>query len=923
MPASNHVALRGAGGEWLDFLVQEGADATALRVAPLQRIDKAAPPQPIHARIYQVADVQSDTNRAAYLRLYGGAGGKVRLPRALLPLTLADGTFQLPAEIRGQRGRFWIDLEVPRGIERGRWQTTLSALDERGRAISTLRVELETHGFDLPVERSLIISAPVEWDRLVALWPEEFRGISPALLARTDGRTSPAVAVLDSLVAQAQQDRVQVTLPALGGIVKWPAGHPPEADWREFDALVFPWLTGEAFADGVGLRGWPVPQLNGMQSYSDAARAQYWQAAIAHLEERGLLHRCVVFLNDELLEPGPMASRRQIGLSPMDRMSLSQEAGRIARLSQAGRIALPLESDQVRFTGPEHPDMFPPEEARRLVIRADGLVTSQATRPWPAGLPQPERYLDGAASSPVPAPRTGAREADVRLWGWLAFLRGAVYVNLDDPLPPGGQLEPVDPTQLTWFYPGEMFGRDEPVPTVALKWLRRAQQDYEYLAAASHRGEETYARVIARALVRPVRVEEAAANPVLPMLAGTFDAALWSEGLALVADKVAIADARIAPGLAPRFAADHTNRTTTWISPRERPVPVISRTQWDLHADSAGRQRLVLGLSMNVYNPSDARPEGISLLFTEMPGGEAPERAVWENPGRIVLPAIATYEVGNATLSTSATIDELALVFPTFQQGPMHIAARNEYSGAQGIASAVAPAMVIDQRRQAPVIDGQLAEWLGNEAIIDGRMVQMHSRPALQAGEVLRAPKPAQSFVGWSSEGLHIAFRLEDAGAADAQLRATRNFVDTEHRRVWGEDVCEVLIQPVWSNGQAVDGPLLHLVCKPDGAFLRRRTDRRAAAQPWQNFESGMQYAATVDEAGVWRGEVTLPWSALRDQVTEQQLGDGGREARPALLRFNLSHHDGETGRSASWAGPVDFGADEHFTGALILRTHK
>ena len=84
-----------------------------------------------------------------------------------------------------------------------------------------------------------------------------------------------------------------------------------------------------------------------------------------------------------------------------------------------------------------------------------------------------------------------------------------------------------------------------------------------------------------------------------------------------------------------------------------------------------------------------------------------------------------------------------------------------------------------------------------------------------------------------------------------------------------------------------------------------------------------MRFAATVDQGGVWRGEVTLPWSALRDRITEQQLGDRARDARPALLRFNLSHHDGETGRSASWAGPVDFGADEHFTGALILRQRE
>jgi hypothetical protein len=144
----------------------------------------------------------------------------------------------------------------------------------------------------------------------------------------------------------------------------------------------------------------------------------------------------------------------------------------------------------------------------------------------------------------------------------------------------------------------------------------------------------------------------------------------------------------------------------------------------------------------------------------------------------------------------------------------------------------------------------------------------------------------------------------------------TRNFVETEFRRVWNEDVCELLLQPVWQQaGEPVEGPLLHVVCKPDGAFARRRLDRRTAAEPWQTFESGMRYAATVDEQGIWRAEVTLPWSALA-QAGIQQPGAG----RPPLLRFNLSHHEGKTGQSASWAGPVDFGADDRFTGALILR---
>ena len=42
-------------------------------------------------------------------------------------------------------------------------------------------------------------------------------------------------------------------------------------------------------------------------------------------------------------------------------------------------------------------------------------------------------------------------------------------------LPKGDRpTDAADPNELVWFYPGSWFGVDEPVPTLQLKWLRRA-----------------------------------------------------------------------------------------------------------------------------------------------------------------------------------------------------------------------------------------------------------------------------------------------------------------------------------------------------------------------------------------------------------------------------------------------------------------
>ena len=70
----------------------------------------------------------------------------------------------------------------------------------------------------------------------------------------------------------------------------------------------------------------------------------------------------------------------------------------------------------------------------------------------------------------------------------------------------GQESAEADPDETTWFYPGHWFGVDEPVPTVQLKWLRRAQQDYQYLRMAKERGEVLNALVMARLITKPVEM---------------------------------------------------------------------------------------------------------------------------------------------------------------------------------------------------------------------------------------------------------------------------------------------------------------------------------------------------------------------------------------------------------------------------------
>jgi hypothetical protein len=219
--------------------------------------------------------------------------------------------------------------------------------------------------------------------------------------------------------------------------------------------------------------------------------------------------------------------------------------------------------------------------------------------------------------------------------------------------------------------------------------------------------------------------------------------------------------------------------------------------------------------------------------------------------------------------------------------------------------------IALSERRQGavPRVDGTLTDWQREDALHDGRLVQMLSRPAIQRQELVYSPLPSAIYSTWTAGQFYVGFSVSGIEAAAAA--AGRNYVEYELRRAWGEDICELLIQPVYADGST--GSLLHIAAKPAGQIdLTRRLDRRLHANPWQPFAGAdVRYAATVDK-GTWRGEIAVPWDAINDPP------HAGK--RPVFLRFNFAQHNAATGQSATWAGPVDFGRDEEFMGLIDIR---
>ena len=300
-------------------------------------------------------------------------------------------------------------------------------------------------------------------------------------------------------------------MPDLKPVVKWPAGQGPQIDWGDFDSMIRPWFTGDAFADRVGLTFWPMPEAELLDRYDRPSRLQYWAAASTHFDANDWLGLTAITLKNS-----SAGTTRRTG--DCRRSGRSQrQADQILKCYPRVRVMLPLEDTQLQLSGADSPAGIEPASVSRLLTASPTLVSTSWRKAW--GEQRPGHWLATDMSGLVPFFGAGASERDGRVWAWLAFPRhldsfGVSHVFelnsilWNSTLPTANSPDQgADPGELVWFYPGEWFGVDLPLPTVQLKWLRQAEQDYEYLLMAQDRNEFMTALQLARLLVKPVTLE--------------------------------------------------------------------------------------------------------------------------------------------------------------------------------------------------------------------------------------------------------------------------------------------------------------------------------------------------------------------------------------------------------------------------------
>lgn len=890
MPTDQPVGLRAARNEWTSFTLQlsgvfaDRPGSLRIRVSTPQIANVSE-----SITVYQVLPMPVQVN-PGYVRHAGQSTDNGSIPRALLPVatngvvsiaSLRDPTQPLnpAAHPNGVNVLLWVDLHVPLTAPSGEQEISCEMLDARGRTTGrAVSVRLTVYDFSIPNERHLQVAGRIEWGRLAALYPDRFGDtITPNLINRRDPRYATTVAALDQLVSLGQMNRTDVIVPGLRPTVKWPGGEPPQIDWREFDALVAPWMRGEAFADHIGLGFWPLPAAENLDRYDPRSRLDYWTLAADHFRQR------------EWLDRAPVPTQ------------LAADADPILAATRQARVMLPLTDDQLA--------PIAPQRVNRVLSAGQGLVSSAPQATLIRNTDKHSHWLSTDMSGPVPYAGSGGDERDVRIWAWLAFLRHADLVLWNDSLPAvNAPLEPADPSSLVWFYPGQWFGIDQPLPTIQLKWLRRAQQDYEYLWLASQRGEVINALQMARLITKPVEIQPGQpADPVYSLMSGTTDPRAWDEAQDLLARSILLRQ----PGQPVDDARQRALyiQTLQWAEPRERPLLVARSADWTLAPSStdsnspSGPNRLHLRLGLDIYNASDIRPDRNTLRWSQLPPGSG-----WQvQPRPIDVPQLQTYRVQPATMTAQFDLDRAA---PS-ATSPLELCFVNGFTKVETRLKVVLAVAACDRREGPLALDGRLNDWNDGQSICDGPMVLMLSRPDLQNQQIQFAPVPSKIYSAWGPDNFYLAFALEGLSPDPHQAH---NEVYYEARRAWSEDLCEALIQPVYADNAV--GPVLHVVCKPTGADWVEQKGRpsKTARSTWEPVGgSSVRYATTNTASGHWRGEVAIPWKLIC----------GPDHDLPVLLRFNFAQHRAANCQSASWAGPVDFGRDENLTGVLYLRTPR
>lgn len=878
--AAQSLSLQGARNETVSFAIEVLNPRGVLELSPIQLPDQTQLPLS-SVTASQALYLPVEANRASYVRYTGVFADQTRIPRALLPLKMTGGSVDL-SKLRNEPKKIvWFDIKIPPEAPYGNFTFQCQRLEGK-KVVDSFPITLHIEDFVLPDARHLTLAGEVSWESLMKQFPSLFTGYAPRLLSRNDPQYANAIALLDQMAGLAHEHRVDVVFPKLQPTVKWLGGE-PVFDFTEFDSVVTPWLSGTGFGDRIPAGYWPMPVADKLSEYTMPQQAMYWNRLAAHFDQLDALSRSSITIYRD--------NARAMTLD--ESYLLSESAANLLASHPRIRVRVPLQEDQARVQNAGSPGKLKPEDLNRLILAAAPLATSNTS----SATADMSRWIQtDPASLPLQA---SADERQTRLLAFLAFIRDAKQACWESVMPSATDVKtPADPDETAWFYPGQWFGIEGVVPSIQLKWLLRAEQDYEYLLLAKQRGQSERAMTISRLLVKPVNLAPGQeASPLYSLLSCNPDAASWNKGLSLLARVIQIGRPDQTPD--PTTERQLNYDLLTWGQAQSQPVFLPMAATWS-PATGGIRDNVELKLSADLYNPSQTPPGKNLLVWQRTP-------AAWVTPSAAMdVPPLSPCTVGRIELLAGVDLENL----PPFGDLEAQLRYSDDYTLKNHIFTVVIPGSFSEKRLGAdPKLDGSLEDWSTEDRFFEGQMVRLIDRPTLQTRTLTKATTNSKLYSTWTDRKLYLAFRLE--GADMPITNAEKNFVNRQLGRAWGEDIAEILIQPVYGS---TEGPLFLLTLKPRGQLqIKRRLDPRTAINPWETFGGAdLLYASNVTDS-VWRGEISIPFEAM--------LAPNQVNGKPTYLKLNFLQHRGRTGESSSWAGPIDQILDQPLCGILQIRS--
>ena len=821
-----------------------------------------------------------------YLRLMDVPPQPAGYYDALVPIA-PDKSLRVDAN---QRLAIWVDLKVPRFALPGDYSGSVSVLLD-DKTVWTGKLGLTVYDFVLPDQRPVLAIGGFDYRTLFAEFIRfDGRPYVPVHLDRRRPLVRSGLKIMRQLMQLAHDHRIDLFETAMCPVLKRDRFGDARMDWENYDAIVMPYLTGSAFSDRVGCPAWPIPVRDDWPDPADYGGVNSPEYASTFIDaiadcKRHFAHRPgiagQVFAWPERSAPDSDAYRRY---------------GHLARMVRNADPQVPLLSTlpvkPPKLTGWNVPDGFaklvdihaPPAEW--LDPRADHSQT-QSDHPL-AGL-----WLSPGKVPYLPSLGILAAPADIRAFAWFAMKYNCKGLLLTDVL--NWQSEATMRTngavQTSLFYPGSIAGRDEVLPSIRLKRLRRGLQDAAYIHLLRSRGKLANATAILNAMVRYAGLDSAGDNYLDPRLDGWVkDPRTWRLARKILATDV---QAAVHPeALGPLTPLDEH---LTWqefdiTTHSLRLDQIRSRvTGPSVPAADGANPPLQATIMLELFNEYSTHVE-LDAGIDSLPEGWV---AVQASQHIRAIPPAARQLV---TLSAQGSYA------PTDSNGKFTLPVT--VTSVPGVSTTIQAEVAFvraGRLNRQIIIDGSLDDWPMRAGNTAGQFKLIGRRGRRNGG---LANRQTRVFVLHDDRNLYFAFRCKEPRLDMLMAKAT-NFVQYEQLLATGEDMVEIIFDP----GAVAAGAdeLYHLIVKANGSIITERGIQSdpplGEVTPWP----ARARAAVGSQEGVWIVELAIP------------LDSFGPAANVPFWGVNFARFATQGDEASSWSGASRHFYDPRLLGTLYL----